>query len=377
MKDILKELEDFKEKHYLETVELLKTITKIPAPSGKEEKRAEYIKKYLQDLGVDSEIDEVNNVIVEFNLKKDEKVNICMAHIDTVFEHTIIDLEETEDRIIAPGVGDDTANVAILLMVIKFVIENKISLTNTVFVFDSCEEGLGNLKGSRAIMNRYKDKMEKVLAFDLQYTQIINKAVGSRRFRVNVKTEGGHSYLAFGNKNSIEVLAKIIEEIYKIDTSKFESKTTYNVGKISGGTSVNTIAEHAEMLYEFRSEKDEDLDKMEELFFQVIEKVKTQNKNIDITKIGDRPATGKLDPKAMEELTSMCKEIIIKHTANDPKIISASTDANLPLSMGIPAVCIGTYDGCGEHTNKEFVIKESLKKGFMIAGEVVLKINNI
>ncbi len=373
MKEIIKQAFIYSNENLQNHIELLKSITSIPSPSGKEEERAKYIKDFLKQIGIKCIIDEVNNVIVELGVKKEEKLNIYMAHIDTVFDYTKIDVEETSEKLIAPGVGDDTANVATLLMVLKFIKENKIKIKNTVFVFDSCEEGLGNLKGARAIIERYKSKIEKIIAFDLQYKQIINRAVGSRRYKIEVKTEGGHSYLAFGNKNSIEILAKIIEKIYEIDTSKFDSKTTYNVGKITGGTSVNTIAQYAEMLYEFRSESEEVLEKMEKIFYEIIEKIKCKNNSIEIIKLGNRPATGKLDEEKMKSLTDTCKAIIERYTDESPNIISASTDCNLPLSMGIPAICIGTYDGSLEHTKEEYVMKKSLQKGFMIALEVIMR----
>lgn len=132
---------------------------------------------------------------------------------------------------------------------------------------NSGEEGLGNLKGSRALMQAFEGRIREVYSFDGGYDLACNASVGSIRYRVEVKTEGGHSYAAFGNRNAIFYLSQLIQTLYSMQPPKTGIKTSFNVGKISGGTSVNTIAQQAEMMFEYRSDLRENLDAMQKFFY--------------------------------------------------------------------------------------------------------------
>ena len=179
--------------------------------------------------------------------------------------------EEKDGKLYAPGVGDDTANVALLMLIARYVILNHINIKNALIVFNSCEEGLGNLEGIRHIMNTYKN-VKEFYSFDLTYEEIICKAVGSNRYKITISTDGGHSYSAFGNTNAIHIASEMIHDFYQYQVPK-RGKSTYNVGIIEGGTSVNTIAQSASFLFEYRSDNHEDLKEMIEFFNQTIEKV--------------------------------------------------------------------------------------------------------
>jgi len=237
-----------------------------------------------------------------------------------------------------------------------------------VFVCNSGEEGLGNLKGSRKICETYKGKIKAFYSLDGGLDGIVSRAVGSSRFKVTVKTEGGHSYGSFGNANAIRKLADLVEEIYQIEVPG-EGKTTYNVGTIEGGTSVNTIAQEASMLCEFRSDSKEGLAFMAKRFEEIFDK-----EGVTVKVIGVRPCenlTGGEESRR-EELLCRAEELLERVTGKKPARRPGSTDCNIPLSMGIPSVCYGTYYGEGAHTREEYVEKESLSMGYEAAFETVL-----
>ena len=161
-----------------------------------------------------------------------------MAHTDTVFpELTPLPFSEDEEFMYSPGVTDDTANLAVLMVCARYFKDNfKGGKDGVLFVANSCEEGLGNLKGTRQIMADYGERVKEFISFDSQDDSGVSIAVGSRRYRVAVETEGGHSFRDFGNRSAIAVLARLIDRLYAIKVPA-EGKTTYNVGTVSGGTS--------------------------------------------------------------------------------------------------------------------------------------------
>ena len=260
---------DYIKEHEQEAVELLIELAQIPAPSHHEEKRAAFCKKWLEQQGAEGVyIDDALNVVYPVGCEDGKKIAVFMAHSDVVFpDMDKLPLRVENGRIHCPGVCDDTANVVAMLMAAKYIAEQKLRPCDfgVLLVVNSCEEGLGNLKGCRKIMEDYGDRIAEFVTFDDKNGKGVHKAVGSKRYRVEVDTEGGHSYSNFGNRNAIACLARLIEALYSIQVPAI-GKTTYNVGTISGGTTVNTIAQHAEMLYEFRSDEREAMQYMEQQF---------------------------------------------------------------------------------------------------------------
>lgn len=353
----------------------LKELCAIPAPSHFEHKRAEYCKKWLEDVGAKGVyIDEALNVIFPMNCEESDKITVFVAHTDTVFPDTE-PMPYVDDgiNIKSPGVGDDTASVVVLLHAAKYFIESGFSPANGVmFVCNSCEEGLGNLKGTKQLFADYKGRIARFISFDGMFSLIADRCVGSHRYEVEVFTEGGHSYGAFGNRNAIAALSKIVNEIYSIEVPKVgDSKTTYNVGSINGGTSVNTIAQSAKMLCEYRSDNEECLAAMKAHFERIFSEAKAQGLEMSISLVGDRPCMGKIDLSKIEELTAICREITEQTVNIEVGTHSSSTDCNIPLSLGIPALCIGVYNGGGAHTREEWVEKASLPIGLEVGIKVI------
>ena len=197
---------------YEEVFHLLSNLARIPAPSHHEEKRVAYIAKWLRELGESNIIiDDALNVIIPWGDIDHKPLIVFMAHTDVVFSDTDelpLIYDEQEKKLRCPGVADDTANVCVLLMAFKYLFLNNIVPEDCaiLFVANSCEEGLGNLKGCRKIIEKYGERIHHFYTFDGTAGRVLKRSVGSVRYKVEVRTEGGHSYNAFGNKNAIDYL---------------------------------------------------------------------------------------------------------------------------------------------------------------------------
>jgi acetylornithine deacetylase/succinyl-diaminopimelate desuccinylase-like protein len=357
-----------------ETLDLLVELARIPAPSHKEEKRAEFCKKWLENNGAKNVfIDEAKNVVYPLNCENSEEITVFMAHLDVVFnDEEEFDVVIKDGKVYAPGVGDDTANVVNLLMCAKYVTENNLKPgKGFLFVLNSCEEGLGNLKGSKKIMETYGSKITEFVSLDGEIGSCTHKAVGSQRYKVTVTTEGGHSYSDFGNQNAIYYLSSMIQTLYTVRAPQ-KAKTTYNVGIISGGTSVNTIAEEASMLYEFRSVDKDCLKQMEDFFWAVLDSYRKMNIGVLVEVVGIRPCGGEMNKEKFEAFTEKNKEIIKYYYDGELDLSAGSTDSNIPLSLGIPANTVGTAKGYGAHTRGEYIEIDGMETGLKIAMTMVL-----
>ena len=209
--------------------------------------------------------------------------------------------------------------------------------------------------------------MKEFVSFDGTYTGIVNRAVGSERWRIRAETCGGHSYAAFGNPNAIAWMAKLITKLDAQPVPQAEGrKTTYNFGVISGGTSVNTIAQSAEMLYEYRSDEKAHLAQMRDQMKKAVEECSGDKARFTLEVVGERPCGADVDPAAEERVLSRCEKAIEEVTGVSPKRHASSTDANIPLSLGVPAATFGLYIGETAHTREESLEISSLQPGLKI-----------
>ncbi len=354
-----------------EAFDLLCTLSKIPAPSHDEGLRAEFVKNWLEDIGAEGVyIDEALNVIYSIG-DKNAPTYIFMAHSDVVFpDKEELPLEIRDGRIYCPGVGDDTAHVVSMLMVIKEIVNSNLQPKDKriLFVVNSCEEGLGNLKGTRQIMKDFTNVVEFV-TFDGGLPTLHAHPVGSVRFNVEVSTNGGHSYQAFGEKNAIACLSSLISDYYKIEVPA-EGKTTYNVGTVTGGTSVNTIAQNASALFEYRSDNKDGLEFMQSQFDALIDKYKDEF-DIKVTVVGNRPCANGVDEQALKVLCDRASAAV-KRVHGEARFIPGSTDCNIPASMGIAAVCVPCVVTGGAHTRGEWVEIDSIDGGIEIAKQLIM-----
>ena len=373
--ELTKDIISYLDAHAEEACSLLTELAQIPAPSNHEELRAQLWARWLREHGAEGVyIDDALNVIYPVGCEMDKPIAVFMAHSDVVFPDTTpLPLFRTEGKIHCPGVGDDTANVVALMMAAKYIARKQLKPAEmgVLLVINSGEEGLGNLKGSRKVLDEFRCRVREFITFDGNVRSIVNRAVGSRRYRVTVETEGGHSYSCFGNRNAIAVLASVIQDLYNITVPEL-GKTTYNVGTITGGTSVNTIAQHAQMLYEFRSDEAKALEIMENHFRGILRSYQEQGYDIRAELLGDRPCSGDLDWSREETLMNRAARAVKDHYGHDIVYRSGSTDCNIPLSVGIPAVCVGCAEGDGAHTREEYVFTESLRPGLGVAFQLIL-----
>ncbi len=363
------------EAHSQEALTLLTELAQIPAPSHQEDLRARFCLDWLHAQGAaDTYMDAAKNVILPIGCTGSNSLAVFSAHSDVVFPDTVpLPLRIEDGKLFCPGVVDDTANVVALLMTAKYLIQHQLQPKNggLLLAVNSCEEGLGNLKGARAIAAAFGSRIREWTSFDCGIHTVINEAVGSRRYRVEVRTEGGHSYSCFGNRNAIVSLSGLIQALYEIKVPP-AGKTTYNVGTIEGGTSVNTIAQHAAMLYEFRSDRQESLEYMEKAFRDTLSRFRDTSLDITVTAVGDRPCAAGVDPSALDTLSRRTAEAVLRRYGHAASFGSASTDCNVPLSMGIPAVCIGCANGAGPHTREEYAFLDSLQPGLELAFDLIL-----
>ncbi len=369
MDDTLRDLvHGYAQSAHEEELELLRALARIPAPSHHEERRASFVAAWLRSHGANNvQVDEAKNVICLIGDPNARELVAFAAHTDVVFDDTDeLPLSECDGKLFAPGVGDDTANLVGLLMAASWLLAHPEVVPQglgVLVVANSCEEGLGNLDGTRALFQAYGQRIREFTSFDLYLPQCISTAVGSHRFRITVHTQGGHSYHDFGRPNAIAELCSLVHGLYQLKLP--DDTLTYNVGRFEGGTTVNSIAAEASMLFEYRSTSERALAHMHTLLDEVVQSHRRDGVDISIETIGIRPGSAEAS-EALQHLTERNLDIIRSITGCEPDQSPASTDANIPLSLGIPANTIGAVSGALLHTRDEWIDARSLETGLEV-----------
>lgn len=354
-------------------LQLLRRLAVIPAPSGHEDLRAAFVRDWLRAVGAnDVQIDGAKNVICRLGASDADRYVVFSAHTDVVFPDTdALPLREDDARLYAPGVGDDTANLCALLLAARELITHPGAIPEdygVLIVANSCEEGLGNLAGTKALYRRYAGKIVEHVAFDLYMPQCIWSAVGSHRYRITCHTQGGHSLRDYGRPNAIEVLCGVVEDLYGHD---LPAGATQNVGTIAGGTTVNAIPSSASMLYEYRSDSQQTLAQLSDRLRATVERHRDFQGTLEVECVGKRPGNGPVDRERLAGLVGRACEVITRVTGLMPDQTPASTDVNVPLALGVPAVCVGAVRGGLLHTRDEWVEKASLVTGCELARQIM------
>ena len=360
--------------HQSEAESLLETLGRIPAPSRREDARARSVRDWFLGQGAEHVwIDAAKNVICAWETNKHPELVVFMAHTDIVFPDTeALPMRRDGRRLYAPGIGDDTNNLVNLMMGAKYIIQNRLPVTKGIlFIANACEEGMGNLDGTKAIIRDFGDRITEFYSFDGYLSQCTSDAVGSHRFRITIKEQGGHSYLDFGRTNAIAVMARLICDLYSQHLPDM-AKTTYNVGQIEGGTTVNSIAQEASILYEYRSPDEDCLQKMRRQLDDIIARYEGQHR-INVELLGIRPGKGKFPENLLESWTQENIGHIRKYYDGPMDLQAYSTDANIPLSQGILANTIGTVVGGMAHTREEWVDLDAIPTGMGIVLEIMGK----
>ena len=391
---LLEKVRELARASYDDEASRLRALAAIPSPTGREGRRAAFVAQWLRQAGAtDVRVDEARNVLCwlpagaceDARAGSPRDVVVFAAHTDIVAnDEEALPLCEHDGRLFAPGVGDDTANLVALLAATGILLRDPALLARAtrgvdlLVVADSGEEGLGNLAGTRALFDALAASGRHVRAFhsfDLYLPQCISRAVGSERWRISVRTQGGHSYHDFGRPNAVEVLCSIVEALYALRPPADPTTgapTTMNVGRIEGGTAVNAIPARAEALFEYRSESASSLAWMRERLREEVASHRSTDVEVALDLIGERPGNGDVDALALSALTRRCADVVRSVTGEEPDLSPASTDSNVPLSLGIPAVTVGAVRGALLHTRDEGVDLASLPVGLAVVLALML-----
>jgi acetylornithine deacetylase/succinyl-diaminopimelate desuccinylase-like protein len=348
------------------TLDLAVSIQKIPAPTFAEQERAVFIQKQFSLAGLEDVcIDSIGNVYARLPGKGSALPLVISAHMDTVFlAGTNLSIRRTSEKIFGPGIGDNSLGVAGLSGLL-WALQEKWGgqLPNLPgdlwLVANVCEEGLGDLAGMRAVVDRFGEQVSAYLILEgMALGQIYHRGLGVQRYRIEAQTTGGHSWVDFGRPSAIHALAELITRITALDLPE-DPRTTLNVGVISGGTTVNTIAAQAQIELDLRSEGVQELSRLVQ---QVDTCVKLANRpDVVVTSrlIGQRPA-GELAQS--HPLVKLARNAL-KQVGIDAYLGVGSTDANIPLSLGYPAICLGLTHGGGAHTVDEYILTQPVERG--------------
>ena len=381
--------EDFVGKDHDRFVREIIQITETPAPPFKEEKRARLFADLLKQSGLsDVEIDAEGNVIGLRKGTRNGPMIAIAAHLDTVFpEGTNVKVRRQGTRLFAPGVGDDSRALAVLLEIVRAMDAAKIQTASDIlFVGNVGEEGEGDLRGMKYLFQKgpYKDRIKMFISLDPfgWGNDVTVGGIGSKRFKVVFRGPGGHSFGNFGLVSPAYALGDAIQKLSRMQVPS-RPKTTFNVGVIGGGTSVNSIPFEAWMDVDIRSEMKEDLDKSVDTFIRLMHeaadeenRVRTTSQgriDVEVKLIGDRP----FGQVAMNSPIVQTAGAVIQSFGLNPNYGMSSTDSNIPLSMGIPAITLESGGTGGRnHTLDEWIDVEKTPsvRGIEIAMGILISL---
>ena len=343
-------------------LELAIQIQQIPAPTFHEQKRAAYVRDLFAAGGLDEVcIDETGNVLARWAGTGDAKPLIISAHLDTVFPlDTSLRVSRGAEVVHGPGLGDNSLGVAALFGLLWSLRERGVRRSGDIwFVANVCEEGLGDLRVMKAVVERFGSDVHAYLVLEgLALGHVYHRAVGVKRYRVTARTSGGHSWSDYGQPSAVHELARLVVELASLSLPT-HPRTTMNVGKISGGTSVNVIASEASFDLDLRSEGQASLAALISAVERLIHKENRPGVNIETQVIGQRPA-GEIPPH--HPLVTLAVDCLREQDL-DAGLISGSTDANVPLSKGYPAIVLGVTTGGSAHTVHEYIHTAPIAKG--------------
>jgi tripeptide aminopeptidase len=351
-------------------LDLAVAIQQIPAPTFSEAQRGAFLQVRFEEEGLaDIDVDELGNVYGRLPGAGLCSPLVVSAHTDTVFPASLdLHVQHDADRISGPGIGDNSLGVAGLLGLVWALQEKRSALPGDLWlVANVAEEGLGDLLGMRRVVERFGDLPLAYLVLEgMALGQVYHRGLGVRRYRITAHTAGGHSWVDFGRPSAIHELAKLVARLTALPLSK-RPRCSLNVGIISGGTSINTIAAEAWLELDLRSESAQALLNLVERVEWLVQEVNRQELAVSMELIGERPMGQIPVQHPLVQLARRCLEA----QGIKPNLTIGSTDANVPLSRGLPAVCLGLSIGGGAHTQQEYIHTAPLQKGLDCLVEVV------
>jgi tripeptide aminopeptidase len=361
-------------------IDLAIQIQQISAPTFDEGRRTEFMRMLFLEEGLqDVSVDDAGNVYgrwtVDSGRRTDAKPLIVSAHMDTVFPLDMdLSVRREEGKVFGIGIGDNSLGVAALAGLLWMLKERGTLLSPSPrpspfgrgggagdiwFVANTCEEGLGDLRGMKAVVERFgADVLMYLVLEGMALGHIYHRAVGVKRYRITARTQGGHSWSDYGQPSAVLELAGLIGGLSDLRLP-LKPRTTMNVGRVNGGTSINVIPAEAWLELDLRSDGVGELDELIAGVEMLIEGASKPGVRFEAEVIGARPA-GEMSPKhPLVKLAQKC----LRDQGLDAVLTSGSTDANVPLSMGYPALVLGVSNGGGAHTKNEFIETEPVGKG--------------
>jgi tripeptide aminopeptidase len=345
-------------------LDLACSIQAIPAPTFHETQRANYFLEQFRALGLhDVERDSTGNVLARLpgSSKANSRPLVLSAHMDTVHPlDTPLGVRRLEDRIVGPGIGDNALGLAAVLGLTRLFQESQVELPGDLWLaINVGEEGLGDLRGIQAIVNRFgAGPLVYLVVEGMGLGTILNRGLGVERYRIEVQTPGGHSWVDYGQPSAIHELCKLVARLSSLPIPQ-DPCTTLNVGVIQGGTSINTIAARAWLELDLRSEDSDALGNLVRDVSSQVQACQKPNVQVRMERIGKRLA-GLLPPG--HPLVMLCREVLAD-LGLEAHLDIASTDANLPLSRGYPSICVGITHGNHAHSPEEYILTAPVAQG--------------
>ncbi|CAN5754017.1 M20/M25/M40 family metallo-hydrolase [soil metagenome] len=345
---------------------LLRRICETPAPTFSEQVRGDLVAEILLNAGLEPQIDRVGNVTAQVPGGNGLRVLVA-AHLDTVFPlGTDVTVKEVDAKLAAPGIGDNSASLAVMLRYAQtLAAANEGARPRLTLAATVGEEGLGDLRGIRELMTHAHD-YDMVVALDGHLGTIVNRAVGSKRFEVTLKAAGGHSWGDYPSESAVHALGDTVHALTRLDVPR-EPRSSLNVGQVSGGTSVNAIAQEARFNLDLRSLDADVLARLERDALRAVKRVARQhNVTAEVEQVGDRPAA-KSDNEALVRAARAALQTVdvaVREAAS-------STDANAAMAAGLPAISFGVYNGGDAHRLSEWLEPASLLTGYRAFEELL------
>jgi tripeptide aminopeptidase len=350
-------------------------LTQVPAPPFKEADRAKRFAEMMRSAGADSvTIDEAGNVVaVRRGLKRARRVGVA-GHMDTVFpEGTDVRVKQRGDTLFAPGIGDNTRGLIAMLQTLRAMVHAGIRTeADILFIGTVGEEGLGDLRGMKHMFRAGAPRIDALIAVDASSDEAItNGAIGSKRYRVTFSGPGGHSWGSFGSANPIHAIARAIQKFddAALRFTETAPATTYSVGRIGGGTSINAIPAQAWAEVDLRSANPTRLESLDSIFhISMVDALNEENAarttgpelTLEARLIGDRPSGSTASTTALVQRAMAATRTL----GLVPRLDESSTDANVPISRGIPAITIGRGGEEGRaHTTDEWWMNTNGTRG--------------
>lgn len=350
-----------------QVLEMAMSVQQVAAPTFAEGQRAAFVCARLLEEGLEAHIDQVGNVLARLPAgeagaqQSAARPVIVSAHLDTVFPAgTDLSLVRSADKICGPGIGDNSMGVAGLFGLLWGLRQqNKVLPGDLWLVANVCEEGLGDLRGMKAVVERFGAEPRAYIVLEgMALGAVYHQGLGSRRYGITIRTQGGHSWFDYGRPSAVHELAGLIVRLQGL-VLPARPRTSLNVGVVSGGISVNTIASEAHMEVDLRSESPETLHRLAAQVEEMAQAANRPGVDVRVEVIGHRPAGEIPAGHPLVQLSMRALEA----QGIEPHLQRGSTDANIPLSLGLPAVCLGLTVGSAAHTTGEYIQTHPLASG--------------